>query len=85
MTMAKYDPLQRHLASCYPREMSMSFEEINALLETPLPETALLPQFWANSNRRDGGQVQREAWRTAGYNAFLVSEEARVRFVPVCA
>ena len=79
--MAKYDPLKSHLVRMHPREVTMSFAEINALLETPLPVSARRPQFWANTTG-DAGHIQREAWRAARYNAFLVADEDRVRFVP---
>lgn len=79
--MAKYDPLKNHLVRLHPRELTMSFADINALLDTPLPATARRPQFWANTT--DGaGHIQREAWRSAKYNAFLVADQDKVRFVP---
>ncbi len=80
--MGKYDPLQRHLIGCHPREVTLTFEEIEKILESKLPRSARLPQFWANTVERHGN-VQRDAWQGARYNAFLVAEEGRVRFVPV--
>jgi hypothetical protein len=79
--MAKYDPLKNHLIRCHPREITMTFEEIEKVLEAPLPTSARRPQFWANTVN-DATHVQREAWRGAKYNAFLVADQDRVRFVP---
>ncbi len=82
--MAKYDALQQHLVECHPHEVVLTFEEIENILGSKLPKGATLPQFWANSVDRSG-HVQREAWRGARYNAFLVADEDRVRFVPLSA
>lgn len=59
----------------------MSFADINELLDTPLPVSARLPQFWANTTG-EVGHIQRESWRAARYNAFLIAGEHKVRFVP---
>ena len=79
--MAKYEPLKLHLIRHHPRELTMTFDEIEKVLEARLPASARRPQFWANTIG-DVGHIQREAWRSARYNAFLVAEEDKVRFVP---
>lgn len=78
--MAKYDPLKVHLMKQSAPELVLTFPEIEALIEGSLPTSACRPQFWANTVN-DLGHVQREAWRSAGYNAFLMAGESRVRFV----
>lgn len=79
--MAKYDPLKTYLVRHHPRELMMTFEEIENVLEAKLPPSARRPQFWANTIG-EAGHIQREAWRSARYNAFLVADEDKVRFVP---
>jgi hypothetical protein len=78
--MAKYDPLRTHLMRQDAPELVLTFAEIETLLDRRLPTTATRPQFWAHTVN-NAGNVQREAWRSAGYNAFLVTGENRVRFV----
>ncbi|HEV7344277.1 MAG TPA: hypothetical protein VGN60_01405 [Devosia sp.] len=78
--MAKYDPLKTHLLKQDATELVLSFADIEAVIDSTLPESAERPQFWANM-ANDVGHVQREAWRSAGYNAFLMAGERRVRFV----
>lgn len=78
--MAKYDPLKDHLMKQGEPELVLTFSEIETLIDGRLPASAERPQFWANTVL-DLRHVQREAWRTAGYNAFLVVGENRVRFV----
>lgn len=66
--MAKYDPLKIHLIRHHPRELMMTFDEIEQVLDAKLPTAARRPQFWANP----------VSW----YNAFLVVDADKVRFVP---
>jgi hypothetical protein len=60
----------------------LTFDEIKKFGRLDdLPPTAQRPQWWANQVAP--GHTQREAWRVAGYNAFLVHRANRVRFVLV--
>ena len=77
--LAKYDPLRDHLLKQQVPELVMTFAEIEDVLESSLPKSAASPQFWANTSR-ERGHVQGEAWRHS-YNAFLLAEQNRVRFV----
>ncbi|GLQ54884.1 DUF7662 domain-containing protein [Devosia nitrariae] len=79
--MAKYDQLAKHLKSAYPREVVLSFEDIEGVLGSRLPRSADRPQFWANTVA-EARHIQREAWRQAHYNAFLIADARAVRFVP---
>ncbi|MEJ6789554.1 hypothetical protein BrevBR_08360 [Brevundimonas sp. BR2-1] len=45
-----------------------------------LPNSAARPQWWANITDPDQSPVQREAWRAAGFDAFLIAGRDRVRF-----
>lgn len=79
--MAKYDPLKIHLIRHHPRELMMTFDEIERVLDAKLPTSARQPQFWANPVS-NVGRTHQEAWRAARYNAFLVVDAHKVRFVP---
>ena len=81
--MSVYDPLRDHLAQFRLGELELSFPEIEAITGRPLPRSAELPQWWANQVRP--GHTQREAWRSAGFDAFLIAGSKRVKFRKVQA
>ncbi|WP_406851792.1 hypothetical protein WEU32_10055 [Brevundimonas sp. BH3] len=76
---SKYAPLGEWLAKQDIAELVVSFKDIEALVG-PLPASADRPQFWANTEQIYTN-VQREAWRSAGYDAFLLNGQAMVRFL----
>ena len=76
--MSKYDPLRDYLLRQTLSEFKMTFREIESLVGK-LPKTASSPQGWANTKGK--GSPQREAWRVAGFDAFLISGSDQVRFV----
>ena len=78
--MAKYDPLRDHLLKQTLGEIVLSFTEIERLIG-PLPTSADRPQWWSNVRSPATSHVQREAWREAGYDAFLLAGTRKVRFV----
>ncbi|MBV9996911.1 MAG: hypothetical protein JO127_17040 [Caulobacteraceae bacterium] len=78
--MARYKPLRDYLHGQTFAELTLSFAEIERLVGA-LPASAQRPQWWANARRL--GSTQREAWRAAGYDAFLISGANKVRFVRV--
>jgi hypothetical protein len=80
--VARYDPLRDHLSRQALSELIMPFAEIEQLVG-PLPDSAQRPQWWANVRSQTSASVQREAWRAAGYNAFLIAGSNKVRFVRV--
>lgn len=77
--MSKYSPLRDHLLSQRHSEFEMTFREIETILGFPLPFSADRPQWWANTTGVSS-HVQREAWRLAGYDAFLIAGSERVKF-----
>jgi hypothetical protein len=79
--MSVYDPLKDHLMRCELGEFMLSFPEIEQIIGRPLPRSAHRPQWWANQVQR--GRPQREAWRAAGFDAFLIAGSQKVRFVRV--
>ena len=80
MGMGIYDPLRDHLRRQRLAELELSFLEIGNILGRQLPKSAEYPQWW--SNQKDGvARPQRDAWRDAGFDAFLIKGRGRVRFV----
>lgn len=82
--MGKYDPLRDFLKRQRADEFHMSFAEIERKLGAMLPNSASRPQWWANVGSDDKTHVQREAWRSAGFDAFLISDQDRVCFRKAC-
>jgi hypothetical protein len=78
--MSKYDPLSGHLRRQRQDELELSFAEIEGILGAMLPKSAARQQWWANTTDPYTSQVQRKAWRDAGYDAFLIAGKDRVRF-----
>jgi hypothetical protein len=77
--VSKYDPLRDHLAQQQHREFDLTFGEIERILGFSLPKSAERPQWWSNIQGQST-HVQREAWREAGYDAFLIAGSRRVKF-----
>ena len=78
--MAKYDPLRDHLKRQRVADFELTFAEIERIIGCMLPNSAARPQWWANVKDPDTTHVQRNAWRDAGYDAFLIAGRDRVRF-----
>ena len=78
--MSKYDALSGHLRRQRQDELELSFIEIERILGAMLPKSAARPQWWANTTDPDTSHVQRKAWHDAGYDAFLLAGQDRVRF-----
>jgi hypothetical protein len=77
--MAKYDPLRDYLRKQRLSVFELSFKEVEEIIGESLPRSAGSPQWWANTTE-SSGHVQRESWRAAGYDAFLIAGKSRVRF-----
>jgi hypothetical protein len=77
---SRYDPLRDWLLGQSGQELTLSFQEVEEILGSALPASATLPQWWANTAKAHTN-VQREAWRAAAYDAFLMKDQAKVRFV----
>jgi len=78
--MGKYDPLRDYLRKKKTDELELSFVEIERKLGYMLPNSASLPQWWANTTEHNSRHVQCKAWGDAGYDAFLIAGAERVRF-----
>ena len=79
--MSKYDPLARHLQRQTSDTVEMTFWDLELVLRAMLPRSAERPQWWANENSETTRHVQSRAWLSAGYDAFLVKGQERIRFV----
>ena len=77
---SKYDGLRDHLRQQTWPELSLTFKEIEKIIGTPLPKSAVLPQWWANTTDPHTSHTQRKAWGDAGYDAFLIVGSDRVMF-----
>lgn len=80
----KYYPLYEYLKEWSEREeaIELSFDQIEAILEDPLPASARkFRSWWANS--KAPSRVQAAAWMEAGYHVDSVDlVQERVRFAP---
>ncbi|CAN5308010.1 hypothetical protein BH10PSE1_BH10PSE1_13700 [soil metagenome] len=77
--MGKYDPLRDHLRRRREPKLELSFADVERRLGYMLPNSAASPDWWACVGEPGPREVQKIAWREAGYDATLLSGE-RVRF-----
>jgi hypothetical protein len=78
--MSKYTPLFDYLRRKSASELELSFTDIERMLGAMLPNSASRPQWWANEKNADTRHVQTSAWLDAGYEAFLIARQDKVRF-----
>ena len=78
--MGKYDRLKIYLKRRPMKQLEMSFLEIERVIGDALPNSANLPEWWADENSPLRSHVQLRAWREAGFEAQLVSGKERVIF-----
>ena len=68
---SKYFPLFTHLQRCDESLHILSFQEIENLMDAPLPTSARTSKaFWSN---RSSGALQARAWMNAGYHVLDVN------------
>ena len=79
--MSKYDPLARHLRRQTSETVVMTFRDLVLVLKAMLPRSAERPQWWANETSETTRHVQSRAWISAGFDAFLLKGQERVRFI----
>ncbi|MGH7787008.1 MAG: DUF7662 domain-containing protein [Candidatus Binatia bacterium] len=65
--MPKYAPLERFLAAQSVSELTMTFEEIERVLEAPLPPSAYKHRPWWSNNETNSSMTR--AWRNAGFKS----------------
>mgnify|MGYP002777075796 CR=1 FL=1 len=62
---SKYQPLQAYLQNCERSPLTLSFAEIETLINSPLPDSARRQRAWWSN--RSKGALQSTAWMQAGY------------------
>lgn len=76
---SKYKPLLEFLRSSNQREVLLTFAEIEALMNNPLPDSAKSKRAWWSN--RSKGALQASAWMEAGYRVEDVALDGqRVTF-----
>jgi hypothetical protein len=72
----KYEPLLRYLAALPPDQqtVTLTFAELEQLLQFPLPASAWTDAYWATS------AVARKYWQPQGFTATLARGTWRVTF-----
>lgn len=80
--MASYALLRDYLNNQRAAELVLTLDEIEGILGEPLPPTARKrPQYWENAEKPEHRPPPNRAAREAGYTAFLMPQEQKVRFV----
>jgi hypothetical protein len=70
IVMSKYDPLCRFFGRATQKAVTMTFEQVEGILGSALPETARKrEQWWANESTTATRHVQCKAWVGAGFHA----------------
>ena len=64
---SKYYPLFEHLQKCNEGEITLTFKEVETIIENLLPASALNKKNWW-SNRDSANALQAKAWVSAGYH-----------------
>ncbi len=78
--MSKYAPLRRYLEGIHADEVTLSFADIEEIIESDLPKSAHdYDAWWANDS--NGKHVHANEWMNAGWKTSRVSlGEERVTF-----
>lgn len=79
----KYTPFEQHLRNlpASQKEVTLSFEQIERILNDKLPPSAYQYQAWW-ANQKEGSHVEAFAWMDAGWLVDTVNfTEKWVRFV----
>ena len=77
--MGKYDLLQHYFEGQTENELMLSFRQIERIIGSQLPDTAMKAHWWANDSGSRSAHVQKLAWGKARYHATLHAGR-RVRF-----
>jgi len=78
----KYLPLYEYLSKQQERQIVLTFEEIEEILQAKLPKSAYKYQAWWG-NTRSGTYVQAAAWLEAGFRVDIVQFGRCVEFIKV--
>lgn len=76
--MSKYAPLGDHLRKAPGSELTLTFDQIEAIIDDDLPPSALNhDEWWQNSTPGTDSHVQALAWMTNGWRKSRVDRAAR--------
>jgi hypothetical protein len=75
-----YSPLRDYLKAQKLPEFTLSFEQIEAIIDAALPRAAQRASWWETLRSPQEKMPQREACLQAGYIATRLADGKRVRF-----
>ncbi len=78
--MNDYDPLRDYLKAQTLPEFTLSFAQIEEILDAALPRAAQRASWWETLRSPQEKMPQREACLAAGYVATRMADGASVRF-----
>ena len=78
--MNDYSALRDYLKRQTLPEITLSFEEIEAIIDAALPRAAQRASWWDTMRAPDEKMPQREACIDGGYTATRLADGKRVRF-----
>ena len=78
--MNDYGPLRDYLKKQTLTELVLSFEEIEAIIDAPLPRAAQRASWWDSLRSPQEKMPQREACLQAGYAATRQADGNSVKF-----
>lgn len=80
--MATYERLRDYLIGQRSAELVLSLDEIERIIGDVLPRSARQrPQYWANATKTEQRNPPNRAARDAGYTAYLIPKDQKVRFI----
>jgi hypothetical protein len=74
--MNKYEPLSEYLTNSGLNSISLTFQEIEDILDFPLPKSATIYRAWWENS----GHVQAKSWSSAGYTCVANLREQTAVF-----
>ena len=81
--MTDYDLLRDYLKRQKLAEFTLSFDEIEAILDATLPRAAARASWWETQRSPQEKMPQREAVLAAGYIATRMPDGRTVRVTPI--
>ncbi len=72
--MGKYEPLGSFLTETNADQIPMTFDEVEKIIGSPLPDSKRYPAWWSNN---DTNNVMTKIWIAAGYRTEQVDIEGQ--------
>lgn len=76
MKLNKYKPLSQFLSESQQEQITLTFREIEAIIQSPLPYSARTSKAWWSN--RTKGAYQASAWTSAGYQVKDVNVQKKL-------